>query len=159
MNSITILTNSEDLAEAYHCSYFLDSKPITSELEEVINKDPDNLLSIALSQSLDMYCREDLFFILKVDGCVAGGVVLGFNDNGWSFNPNFKWAIKSVSLFKEYQGKKHSYHLIEAIFSFCVKNEILTLKQSNYTEDGKLKIAHIFKQISDQYPTINYIDH
>lgn len=92
-------------------------------------------------------------------GNIIGGTVLGYNENGWSFNERFKFAVKSLSVAPEHQKKGFSKVLISETFKLLRSKNIKVLKQSSYTPEGYQRIRENFIKESKKYPDIEFVDY
>lgn len=163
MKNIIILTNSEYLANKFKI-HNVHSDPIISnwisENYERMNEERLDLLKIGLNVDS---CREDIFILMveqnKIGftGDIIGGAVIGYNECGWSFVERFKFAMKSLSIAPEQQGKGYSKEIIYSIFNFFDSNSIPVLKQSLYTQDGIKKIKNNFDKIAKEYQKIEFV--
>ena len=160
-----VLTNSEALSERFNVK-FIDGD-IELWIEENINKMNVERLQF-LKVGLKSSGSENIFILMKDNhtdndqsytGNIIGGAVIGYNENGWSFTERFKFALKSLSVAPEHQGKGLSKKLIVEIFHFLKSQNISVLKQSSYTPEGYQRIRENFIKESKKYPDIEFVDY
>ena len=66
--------------------------------------------------------------------------------------------VCGVGIHPLYQGKGVARFLINEVFDFCSQESIGKIEQSSYTDDGNAKIRHIFDEVSEFYPDVDFID-
>lgn len=164
MKKFCIFTNSEELSEKFNIPNINNDELLKSWIfsnVKEMNEERLFLLKIALDFNAN---RQDIFIVLNenysenFNGKIIGGSVIGYNESGWSFVERFKFAMKSLSIAPDFQGKGLSKPLIQAIFVFFESKKIAVLKQSSYTEEGYNRIRKNFSKIAANYPTIDFVD-
>jgi GNAT superfamily N-acetyltransferase len=101
------------------------------------------------------------YLILAIDECndvIMGGIVVYVGNNETLNGTGAKSWISSVGVHPSFQGKGVSRFLINEFFDFCSKEQIGKVEQSSYTEMGAERIRHIFEEVSEYYPDVEYID-
>lgn len=101
------------------------------------------------------------YLILAIDECsdtIMGAIVVHVGETETYNGTGAKSWILSVGVHPDYQGKGISRFLVHEFFQFAEENNIGKVEQSSYTDDGLLKIKHLFEEIKDEYPDVEYID-
>lgn len=101
------------------------------------------------------------YLIVAIDDnndTIMGGVILYVGDTE-SLNGTGATAwMSSIGVSEPYQGKGLSRFLVNEFFEFCELINVGKVEQSSYTEQGKDKVKHIFDEVTDFYPTVEYLD-
>lgn len=165
MKKIIVFTNSENLKNEFEIPYIEEDSNLKCLVEKNLSKMNEDRLFLMKVGLESFSFREDIFITLIEENKndlsnseIIGGAVIGYNETGWSFVERFKFAMKSLSIAPEFQGKGMSKLLIKAIFDFFKEKNIPVLKQSSYTEEGYEKIRKNFSKIAANYPTIDFVD-
>lgn len=99
--------------------------------------------------------RDDIIFVDRIDNEIRGILVLGYNEEGWSFNPEHKFACKFVSVKNAHTGIGIATGLISAMFCFASMYGIKVIRQSTY--DSKF-IKKTFDKISLNFKDVELYD-
>ena len=144
---IQMFSNSTQLIEKFN---LIDSIELIGLLRE-------QLSDIKYSKSITngLMERHDIIIVDRIDDEIRGILVLGYNKEGWSFNPEHQYACKFVSVKNAHSGIGIATGLISAMFCFASMYGIKVIRQSTY--DSKF-IKKTFDKISLNFKDVELYD-